>query len=962
MHDGLPSQAVLAFSETPDGYLWIGTSDGLVRFDGFQFHTYTRQEMPALTIDSILCLLTSRDGTLWIGTDGGGLLQWKDGHSRRVPLTTRQSSPQTDYIRGVYQDSTGTIWVSTDGGLFHVHNGSLERVGGQLATLVRNTNAVLEDRQGRLWVGGPKLFLSDDGKVTEYVLHNHDVRSHIRSMLETQDGSIWAGTVEGLYRLRPGAAHFERVLGLHGTVRSLHEVSSGELWAGTISGGLYIVHNGLASRMSVPGSLMSHTVFSIFKDGSRNIWVGTQTGMLRLSQTAVHVSEMPGTLDSDFGTVSQDAENSLWAVSNEVLHVQDNKAIPAGFPGLDRVRIRTLLRSKDHSLWIGTNGNGLYHVTAKGTIHYDISNGLVNNYIRTLVEARDGSLWVGTDDGVSHIDAHGIHSLTVQDGLTYNSIRALLEDNKGGLWVATDYGVSHRVRTAFVQDAVTDSLSGEKVWSLYQDKEGTMWFGTKGDGLYSYSDGHIAHFTTSNGLVSNAIFCILVDDRNRLWLSTPTALMLMDRNELLHSSGPAGSVLSMRVFYSNEDDRSTEFYGGVQPSGLIMPNGAAYFPATHGLWMVRPDEIAMTPAVRLNILPPVVDGREFSTASAAQQRLVLAASSRRIEIPWKLVYLGPQDDWRFRYRLNGFDKGWIQASNGQRLATYTNLPAGTYQFEVESWRTDRPESTTAAFLPMTMGQFVYQRLWFRLLFVAACLVVLLLLYYLRVRRINDRFRSIIMERNRIAREMHDTLIQGCTSISALLHAASSEEVGDSDSRLHMIQYASTQVLATLDEARQAVAGLRAEAGNHNDLLQTLQTMVDRSRRSHGVETTLDVQGDQFEMSDAAVHALAMIAREAMFNAILHAEAQCIHVTINFLTHEVSIEVKDDGHGFILTAEPQPQHFGIEGMRERVAGLGGTFRIVSAPGAGTSVQVQVPRDRLYVKTPLMPRPLAVLQTR
>jgi ligand-binding sensor domain-containing protein/signal transduction histidine kinase len=962
MRDGLPSQAVLAFSETPDGYLWIGTSDGLVRFDGSKFHTFSRQEMPGLTIDSILCLLTARDGSLWIGTEGGGLVQWKDGRSRRVGPVIQQSSPQSEYIRGIYEDSGGTIWVSTDGGLFHVQAGSLARVEGDLGTLVNNTNAVLQDRQGRLWVGGPKLFLQDQRGVTEYVLHNHDVRSHIRSMLETQDGSVWAGTVEGLYRLQPGASLFKRVPGLHGTVRSLREVMGGELWAGTISGGLYVVHNGVASRMPAPSALTSHTVFSIFKDRARNVWIGTQTGMLRLSQTAVHVSDMPGSLDSDFGTVSQDTENSLWAASNEVLHIEDKKTMPVSFAGLESVRIRNLLRTRDHSIWIGTNGNGLYHVTANATLHFDVSNGLVNSYIRSLSEARDGSLWVGTDDGVSHLDGHRIQNLSVQDGLAYNSIRDVLEDRDGGLWVGTDYGLSHRVGGVFVRDVVTAALSTEKVWSLYQDKTGTIWFGTKGDGLYSYAAGRLAHYTTSNGLISNTIYCILVDGKGRLWLSTPTALMLMDRDQLLRSADKSGSNVSMRIFSSTEGDRSTEFYGGVQPSGLLMPNGSAYFPATHGLWMVRPDDIADAPTVRLKMLPAVVDGREGPASSAMPQRLTLAASSRRIEIPWEFVYLGPQDNWRFRYRLSGFDKDWIEAGNGQRHATYTNLAAGTYRFDIEAWRTDRPERITAVSLPVTMGQFLYQRLWFRLLCLAACALMLMLLYYLRVRRINDRFRSIIAERNRIAREMHDTLIQGCTSVSALLHAASSEDVEDEDSRLHMIQYASTQVRATLDEARQAVAGLRSASGPQNDLLASLRTMTERSRRSHGVETILDVQGEPFEMGEAAVYALTMIAREAMFNAILHADAQCIQVAVSFSTQDVTLEVKDDGHGFAMGAEQKQQHFGIAGMRERVAALGGTFRIVSAPGAGTSVSVQTPRARLYAKASLVPEHLAVLHLR
>ncbi|MGD0546494.1 MAG: two-component regulator propeller domain-containing protein [Terracidiphilus sp.] len=935
MRDGLPGQSVSSFSETPDGYLWIGTSGGLVRFDGSRFRIFTRQNTPALRDDGIVRLMTARDGSLWIATEGGGLVQYSSGVFRNY---SAEGIPGSDFVRGVYQSSDQIIWVATDGGLFRVQGNGLARANQDLGIPTLAINAFLQDHLGRMWIGGGQLFVSDHGKASEYVLQKNGSPSHVKSLLETRDGSLWAGTVEGLYRLSPGEKSFARVAGVAGTVRSMREDQNGELWIGSIGEGIYLIRDGRITRLAEPLAHIDSTVFSIFGDSTQNIWIGTKTGMTRLSRPSVRVIEFPGNLDSDFGTVSADDDGSLWAASSQLLHVQGKIAKLWKFAGMYGIRIRNVLRDRDRSLWIGTNGYGLYHITPSGMRHFDVAHGMVNDYIRTLTQARDGSLWIGTDFGVNHLEAHGIHGYHTGNGLAYDSIRTIVEDRAGDIWIGTDHGLSHLSSGVFLDDAATRALSNDKIWAILQDSDGAMWFGTRGAGLYRYLQGKATRFDTARGLVSDSIYCILEDKQKRLWLSTPDSVMLVNLEDLSRLADAPERPIPFRIFSSNRGNNTTQLYGGTQPSGALTLEGDGCFPATHGLWIIHPGPDAESRPAHVNIDSIAIDGRTIPPANSVE----LTAASNRIEIAYGLVLLHMQYEWRFRYKLEGFDRGWIVAEPNQRIAAYTNLPPGRYTFEVESWETDRPDSKANAHLEIIKQRFFYQTLWFQLICALALMGLLFLAYSIRMHQLHARYNAIVAERTRIAREMHDTLLQGCASVSTLLQAAISEDVEDSDSRLHLIQSASTQIQSTMDEARQAVAGLRAKTQTPAGLVDALRRLTERSSREHGVETALLVNGKSFDINPQAAHSLTMVVREAVFNAILHAKAQSIRVQLDFAADDLRISVTDDGQGFAVAASPSEEHYGIQGMRERVAGLGGMLNIASDQDKGSSVHICLPR--------------------
>ncbi|MGB7549255.1 MAG: two-component regulator propeller domain-containing protein [Terracidiphilus sp.] len=940
--NGLPGETVQAFSQTPDGYLWVGTTEGLVRFDGAHFRLFAHENTPALHENSVFCLLTGRDGRLWIGTDGGGLVEMHDGVFRAY---TAADGLTDGFVRALFEDRSGTVWVATDSGLFRVTNGNVDRVDNRPEMPANAFHGVFQDHLGRVWAGAGRLFAILNGHPKEYALEGTDSQHRVKSILETEDGSIWVGTVSGLYRLRSSSTRFERVAGVWGTVRTLCEVSGGELWAGTIGQGIFRIRfltpASKVVRLTSPSPLMSNTVLSIFADDSRNLWIGTQVGMVRLSRTPVHVLSLPEAADSDFGTVSLDADGSLWAASNELVHIEGNRAVPTRFPGVGDAHVRNVLRARDGALWIGTDGSGVYRVSAKGTVHYTTRQGLVNNFVRALLEARDGSLWIETDSGVSHLENGGFHNLTMDNGLVHFSTRSILEDRNGDIWIGTEHGLNHLRNEQVIHDSVTNALKDEKVWAIHQDPEGGLWFGTRSDGLYRFREGRLTHYTTANGLASNSILCILEDGRRHFWLSSPLGVMLLNRDELDAQADGQQQRLSLRFYRADTGERSTLFYGGTQPSGTITRSGEVWFPTDGGLWRIRPTEYAPSVLSHLDFGSISVDGKNVPLTFPLQ----LTAGASRVEIEYEPVMLRSQEDLEFRYRMEGFDEDWTFADTQRRSATYTNLPAGKYTFAVQAWEMDHPEHVLEARVSLVKQPYFYRTPWFMALCALALGLISVLAYQLRMRQVHGRYEAVLAERSRLAREMHDTLIQGCAGVSAMLEAASSCERDDDESRLHLIDYANTQIRATMDEARQAVWNLRAGEQVPTDLCTSLAQMAGRMSREYDVHVDCRSIGNAFPIGQQETHELMMVAREAFFNAVLHGHPKEIGAELRFSADALEMLLTDDGEGFDPKAKPEDGHYGLQGMRERIHRFGGQLTIESQTHQGTQIQVTIPRAGL-----------------
>jgi signal transduction histidine kinase len=336
-----------------------------------------------------------------------------------------------------------------------------------------------------------------------------------------------------------------------------------------------------------------------------------------------------------------------------------------------------------------------------------------------------------------------------------------------------------------------------------------------------------------------------------------------------------------------------------------------------------------------------VDGRVIAT----EAQLTLAARQSRLDIAYEPVLLSSQQDLQFRYRLENFDKNWTLANSQQRTATYTNLPAGNYVFTVEAWEMEHPEHIVRTSLSIVKRPYFYRTAWFIANCIVGVFVISALAYQMRMKQVQDRFQAVLAERTRLAREMHDTLIQGCASASAMLEAAASCDAEDTLSRQHLIEFASTQIRSTMDEARHAVWNLRGGERAPSDLATCICQMGDRISREFGVRVECRSDGQPFSLTQQATHELMMVAREALFNSVQHGRSDLIRAVLRFSDAALEMVIADDGQGFDPAAAPMDGHYGLQGIRERVHRYFGDVQIESTLNQGTRLSVIIPRANL-----------------
>jgi ligand-binding sensor domain-containing protein/signal transduction histidine kinase len=943
MQDGLPEQIVQAFAQTADRYLWIGTTGGLLRLDGASFVLYDRESTPAFRDNNIFCLTVSRDNSLWIGTEGGGLIRYRGGVFRAFSTSDGLTNA---FVRSIEQDSKGQIWIGTDDGLFRLSGERLERIDGTESVPQVAVHAIHEDRSGHLWVGGSKLLRLEGTSAAEYRLEGEASQNRVKSIVETEDGTVWVGTVSGLQRMLPNklpkhakTKGFQRVSGFNVTVRFLRETSDGRLWIGTIGHGLHIYSHNRFSEITAPTRLPSNTVLNLFEDVEKNIWVGTQAGMLRLSKTPVRTVALPDASDSDAETVYQDVGGDVWIAAANLFRFQKDKATPYRFPTLAGVRVRNVFRDREGTLWIGTDGRGVYHQNGKQFVHYTTRQGLVNNFVRAFLQSRDGSVWIATDEGVSRWTKNRFTNYQMSDGLCYFSTRSLLEDRNGDLWIGTDRGVSRLHNNKFESDDPVRALQEEKVWAIHQDPDGGLWFGTRTGGLYRWQSAKLTHYTVAQGLASNSIYELLEDHNGKLWVSGPNGISVMNRRDLDMVVDHPGRRVPVTLYGISEGLETIQMCGGEKPAGILTAQGEVWFPSSKGPVRVSTDQPQPSNPAPVVIDRVLVDGLQ----SPAGGRLSLSPTSAKLELHYGVVLLRSQERINFRYILDGFDKNWSDASAG-RIAYYTNLPPGRYHFRVAAYEMNNPAQIAETSLEIVQEPHFYRTLWF----LGLCLLLaggaVLGIYQVRLGQLRARFQAVLDERNRLAREMHDTLIQGCVGVSALLEAQSSIGHAEGNNGHDLLAYARTQIRSTIDEARQAVWNLRQNSGAVASLAPQLKGTTQQVSHEFGIPVEFRVLGKTFGLDQSTVHDVLMVTREALYNAVRHGQPHRVQVDVCFEEQRCKVKISDDGSGFdfVSLATSSAGHYGLIGMRERVERIGGKFILNSRIGAGTDLVIEVPR--------------------
>lgn len=928
--EGLPENRIWAIAQTPDGYLWVGTSSGLARFDGVRFVVYARFNTPSMTDDNIRALAVAGDGSLWVATDGGGLLHYQNG---RFQSFGPKEGLTNEFVGAVLADRAGDVWAGTNRGLFRRHGERFERVdeGLQLPNIA--FFGLREARDGRVFAGGPAgLFFFEDGKLRRY---NDEEVFHLET---AKDGSVWLGTSHGL-RIAgnmPGDSNRSYPKSMIGALLEDH---AGNMWLGTEGDGLYLLRNQQQTVFRAPASLPDNSILALLEDREQSIWVGTSDGLVRLSSPDVGVLNSRDGLSGDnVSTVYCGHSGSVWltTVTGGAFEYVDGRIEPVRLPPpADLLRIRGTFEDHTGAFWFGSGSQGVVRFAKGKATRFTMAEGLRNNGIQGFFEDRNQNLWIGTTSGLSRWDGSHFKNYYLDEGLSYGWIRAIAEDHNGDMLVGTDRGLNRFHDGRFVKDPSFAALNRDRVWSIYPEAPDTLWIATRGAGLVRVHDGKTSRITSREGLLSNSIFQLVGDGQGSLWMSGPLGLSAASIADLNAAADGKAESIAVLAYGTGDGLESPQINGGAQPSGCMAADGEFWFPSVKGAVHFKPGHPRTSYHSPVRVESVLVDGKSVP----ATGEVVIGPGRRRVEIEFTACSLRAPERVVFRYKLESFDGNWIAAA-GHRATSYDNLPPGQYRFRVVA-RDGFDASSSEADIFLVVRPHFYQTAWFYALVVLAAGGGVAGVFHYQDRQARGRYNLRLAERTRIAREMHDTVVQGCVGVSTLIEAAVGSARSDQDQMLECLDNARIHLRLTLDEARQALSDLRHDSFE-NGLPGALSELAHAMSGEKGIPVTLEVAGAEARLADSTNRTLLLVTREAIRNALTHAAPTAVAVRLLFEPSAVRLDIQDNGCGFepasaCLAADG---HFGILGMRERMEQIGGSLEVISIPGIGATVTARL----------------------
>lgn len=937
--NGLPDNFVQALIQTRDGYLWLGTTEGLVRFDGTQFTVFDTRNTPAMRHNSVIALCQDRRGTLWIGTSGGGIVLYRDGRFTAT-YDTANGLPN-NYIRSIYEDRGGDIWITAHaGGLVRFRDGRFQIFNKRDGLPSDSLRTLFQDSRGDLWIG-----TDEDGMC---LMQGRSIRcsgkesglrsNQIRAIHEDRQGRLWVGTrAGGLHVLEGG--RFRPVAGIAAVaVRAIVEDRHGNLWIGTEGAGLWRMQQGRIARLTPREGLPHSFVRAMLEDSEGNLWLGTRGGLFRLRDKKVETwTTTEGLVNDDVRVLLAEPSGRVWFGTRAGLSLLDHGAVRPIRLSREWTRdvVRTLARTPDGVIWIGAD-TGLFRVRGGSVARVKLPLPDEAPAVRVLFADSRGRLWIGLWNRLYVYERGRLSDAAAKIAQPLSGVNALAEDRDGTLWIGTEEGLYALKDHAATRFTSREGLSHDRVTSLYADSGGALWIGTRG-GLTRLRDGRFACFRRRDGLLSDNILQVAEDRFEHLWLTSRRGIMRVRKQELEEFAEKRRDYLRAVSFDTSDGMRSAECNGAEQPAAAMTPDGRMWFPTVAGAVVFDPRSLRETPAPPRIVMERVISEGKVWPAGAGSLRL--GAGSSDLEIQFTAISLGAPERVRFRYRLDGYDEGWVE-SGGRRFASYTNLPPGQYRFRAIAFANDGSWPREEASLELTLEPHFYQTAWFYLLCGCALLALAWMAHRARMLSVHRRYAAVLEERARIAREIHDTLMQGVTGVSLQLEAASRRLPEDPHEAKSRMERALTRLDEVVAEARRTILELRSTGCSEADAESALQEMAARISEEHGVQIQLKVEGQKRALPPPVCVQLAKIAREAAVNAVRHSRASSVTLVLRYEATAVRLLACDDGRGFD-PARTGESHFGLTGMRERARSIGGSVEIHSRPGAGTEVEVRVP---------------------
>jgi ligand-binding sensor domain-containing protein/signal transduction histidine kinase len=961
--NNFPGGAIGAITQTTDGYLWMGTEKGLVRFDGVNFRLTS--SFLEFSGDPVSGLITDGDGRLCVIFWGAGVLCYRDGKFVNLASILRRTTLE---VAGSWREEDGaSLLTDLIDGMLRVRGENVQVLAGPAVLPPSLVLAMAETRDGKIWLGtAAGLFYFADGRTTR-VTGISDTK--INCLLPVGDRELWVGTSKGLYRgngtlfsrvnLPPALATVE--------VLALLRDHDGNIWSGTTRGLFRI--NAFGVSFSDESDFGGRGINALFEDREGNLWAGGGRGLERirdsvfvtytLTAASAH-SKDGGPIDAgpiDAGPIYADSENRIWFASagGGLYLMKDGRAQALQSPLLHKEEIYSITGRKNE-IWMGTQHSGLkrfeYRNGVIGGKTYTQADGLAENSVFAVYQSQDGAVWAGTlTSGISRFKDGNFVTYTTVDGLASNTVSAILETRDGTIWVATPNGLSSLSRGHWTTYATGDGLPSNSVNCLFEDSFGVLWIGTS-RGLAFFKSGRVQVPRDAPDLLREEAFGMSEDKEGWLWIAT-SGHVLRVSNQKLSSGGLSSAEICE---YGAADGLPNAM--GVKRSRSVVADGDGriWFSLTRGLSVVDPSHITDASAPALPHVEAVMADNDPITVG----KLVRIPSSRkRITFMYSGLSLAVPERIRFRYSLDGFDRGWSEPT-AAREAVYTNLSPGSYRFRVIASNSYRQWNDSEAAISLEVDPAFWQTWWFRGSCAAAFLALLGAFYQLRLRQVarqfNIRLEERVGERTRIARDLHDTFLQTIQG-SKLVVDDALEQSTDPIRMRRAMQQLSVWLASAMQEGRAALNSLRMATSQTNDLAEALRRVTEDGLIPRSMAVTFSVAGDAREMHPIVRDEIYRIGYEAIRNACTHSGASRLEVELRY-ARDLTLRVDDNGTGIdpAIADRAKDGHFGLQGMRERAARIGGKLTLGSSSNSGTEVRLIVPGGICFRKMRPIPRSL------
>lgn len=984
--DGLPHNQVQAIAQTRDGYLWVGTRDGLARFDGMEFTSFGPRNTPEMKNRFIAALCVDRVGSLWIGTYEG-VVRLKDGQFAEVG---RGEGLTRMHITAMRSARDGAVWIGTTTGVVRYQDGAfatLSRSNGLSSDLV---TSIAEDRDGAIWIGtGEGLSRFASNAIQNFSTANGWPNNTVRGICQDRQGRLWLGSNHGLVVFEQG--RFVAYNTRHGLsdnfVSAIFQDRAGELWVGTFSGLNRFRDGRLFNELNGDG-LNYDKVLAMFEDRESNLWIGSRDGLTRLiPRRFVVVNKRNGLTHNNVTSVREDRNGTMWIGTwgGGLNQMKDGlvKAYTStnGFP---HDLILSTCETKDGSLWAGADfDGGLIRLLDGNTLRYSKKDGLINGGVRDIHEDRSGNLWIGTSRGLSLFRNGKFTNFTVKDNLAADVVHAICEDHSGQLWFGTEGGLSVWDNGHFINFTTNNGLSDNTVLALYEDKENNLWVGTANGGVNrvrmsgpsTANSVTVKAYTSGDGLFSNEVLSVLEDDRGWLWMSCSRGIFRVRKRDLDDLDQKKIKSLSCIAYGKVDGMESTICNGVAQPAAWRAHDGRLWFPTTKGLISVAPDlppsriwlpifieQVLADKKPLLHgqplMLPPV--GSDAGPASDSLEELSVQAPPGRGELEFHFTALNFRNPEKslFRYRLEGVDSDWIDAGT-RRVAHYNNIYPGKYRFRAMACNSDGVWNESGASLTIVLAPHIWQTWWFRIIAAvglggAVGGVVLFGTHWRLQRKLEllQQQAAVEKERGRIAKDIHDDLGSSLTRIM-MLGERVAEDIHKPEALAGHVDKIVTSARATVQAMDEVVWAVNPENDSLDGLIGYINQYATQLFENTKVSCRLEMPQISLRlMLPAEVrHDLFLAVKEALHNVLKHAGASEVHVRIIESQGRVEITVEDNGCGYDATGHNGDGKIGRSGnglanMRERMEEIGGEMRVTAGAGKGTrisfAVTVKAPR--------------------